>query len=204
MTPRIPAFDEPPPRLIDPATGAVTVRLYPYYLKRLHGEWPAGLDEAEATPPGGPFPLLPGSQPVEIVLRPGMAPSEVGPPGLIEVNTYQGDLSWWQWLAYMQTPLGWTWVCQATFTRGWLTHFSMLPHLEEGPREFSGLEQALNEELGPPHEGNTGGFRLPFPGRPRWARGHRRWIYPWGEVKLFYESREWNPMVGITWSAERL
>jgi hypothetical protein len=204
VTPRIPSFDEPPPRLFDPETGAVTLRLYPFHREERHGQWPADIDVADATIPGSEFPLRPDSQPITVTLNAGMAPSEVGPQELIAMNNAWGDLSWWQWPAYAKTPLGWIGSFHVTFTRGWLSHLSLAPEAELTSLGFEGVDQVLREELGAPHELRKSGFRPRGWGRSILIHDDRLWTFPWGEVEFGHEGHHGELQIGVRWSTERL
>ena len=92
---------EPLGRLIDPVTGNVLLRLVPLHLERLHGPYPPGtLDGGSARANGLPFPFLPNAEPIDIVLRGGISPSEIGTAGGFEPNSSLGTTSWWGWDSY--------------------------------------------------------------------------------------------------------
>jgi hypothetical protein len=67
------------PRLVDPGSGSVNLRLVPHYLSRLHqpelrGDYvPCDGDASSLYQ----FPLLKGASPVDVTLRGGMTPSQV-------------------------------------------------------------------------------------------------------------------------------
>lgn len=204
MTPRIPSFDEPPPRLFDPEAGTVTLRLYPFQHERLHGPWPAELDEAMARVPGAEFPLRPDSQSFNVTLTRGLTPSDIGPQDLVAMSSAWADTSWWRWYAYAKTSLGWMGCVTPTFIRGRLFYLNLNPEVEPGPEEFERLERILSEELGPPHELRKSGFRPTWVGLSSFVHEDRLWTFSWGQVEFGYEAHHGELQVGVRWSAERL
>jgi hypothetical protein len=186
----IPSIDDLPPRLIDRETGVVAFRLFPYYLRRLHGDWLGEVGEAEATPSGLPFPLLPGSTPIELSLRGGMTPAQVGSRDLFEPNSKLGKAAWWQWHAYAKTSVGWDPFPTPFFTSNRLTQLQFNPRVSDGLSGFEAVLQVLTSELGVPHERNEGTAKPPY----------RGWKFSWGTAYLHFEPRDWTLQVTIDWS----
>lgn len=198
----IPPNDEPSPCLIDAEQGTATLRLYPFHLKRLHGPWPSEVSPSEATPLGLHFPLLPNSSPVDVHLKGGQTPEEVGPSDLIEPNSELKDLSWWRWHGYARTPLGWVSFPTPFFRSGRLEQITLTLSTEESnPTGFDRAERILIEELGPPTESVSGKRFNLWPGRPAWGHHQRRWRFDWGTVSLYYEVRDWNLQIGVLWKS---
>lgn len=198
----IPPTDEVPPPLFDVKRGIVTLRLYPYHLQRLHGAWPTEVSQSAALLPGFMFPLLPGSRPVEVALRSGQTPKEVGPKDLIESKGGMKAVTWWDWHAYAKTPLGWVYFPTAFFDSGRLTELQLQPKLNSSPEGFAHLERLLAQELGPAHERSDEPPAKPWQGQPKWAHGYRAWNFPWGKVQLYYEPRDWELQVAIQWNSK--
>lgn len=198
----IPSVDDAPPRLIDGETGVVTFRLYPYHLQRLHGSWPGEVSEAQATPEGLPFPLLPGSTPVELSLRRGMTPAQVSPRDLFEPNSDLGKVAWWRWHAYAKTSVGWDPFPTPFFTSNRLTQLQINPRVPDGLSGFETVLPILTSELGRPHEQNEGTEKPPYRGAPEWHATYRGWKFPWGTVYLHFEPRDWTLQVTIEWSPQ--
>jgi hypothetical protein len=197
--------EDPPPSLIVPETGQVTLRLYPYHLERRHGPWPVGANPDEARRLGLPFPFLPGAEPVEVRLRGGLTPQEVGPASLFHRNSSLGRTVWWDWDAYARTPFGWDPFPTVFFESGRLVGLALNPRGAETAEAFTRIERTLAAEIGPAHEASeieTDGRFGPPPNRP-WLRWIRRWRFDWGEVALYHEARDWTLEVSVRWRVLR-
>jgi hypothetical protein len=184
------------PRLLDPASGTVYLRLVPHFLSRLH---PPGL-RGDFVPCGGDprspyeFPLLNGASPVDVSLRGGMTQSEVSAGLIFENAGSQWSRSWWRWIAHALTPFGWVhatpqFIRKQTPERGsehLLASLGLMPTCGGSPEEhYRVVEEWLVRELGTPrHTGD---------------RDLRRWRYEWGSVGLYYEIRDGLAEVGVLW-----
>ena len=185
------------PRLIDPSTGSVYLRLVPVYLSRLHppelrGDFvPCGRD------PRSPyeFPFLRGASPVDVDLRGGMTPAEVSAGLTFENAGSQWSRSWWRWIADALTPFGWVlhptpqFIRKQTRGRGsehLLASLGLMPSCGGSTEEnYRVAEEWLVRELGAPHL--TGDREL------------QQWRYEWGSVGLYYEIRDGFAEVFALW-----
>lgn len=182
------------PGLIDVAAGSVSLRLVPHHLSRLH---PPGL-RGEFVPCGGDprsryeFPLLRGTDPVDITLRGGMRTSEVSGGVIFESAGSQWSRSWWRWIAHALTPFGWAYPTPE-FSRkqtgqdadeNLLASLSLAPMCGGSAQEkYRAAEDWLEGELGSPQrDGDL-----------------REWRYEWGSVGLTYEPRDGAAEAVILW-----
>lgn len=185
---------ESPPRLIDPVSGSVHLRLVPLHLSRLH---PPDL-RGDFVPCNGDasspyeFPLLRGASPVDVTLRGGMRPSDVSAGVVFESVGSQWSRSWWRWIAYALAPFGWVRHPTPQFIRkridlaeeDLLTSLSLAPSCGTTVEEnFRAAEDWLVSELGSPHV----------------AGDSREWHYEWGSVVLAYEVRDGAAEAYVVW-----
>lgn len=184
------------PRLVDPTSGSIFLKLVPVFLSRLH---PPEL-RGEFVPCGGDpqspfeFPLLRGASPVDVELRGGMTPSEVSAGLPFEYAGSQWSRSWWRWIATALTPFGWVMHATPQFMhQGRGKESEPRLALLELPLDCGGSWEPndhvacewLVRELGEPHEVGE--------------RDSRRWRYEWGSVWLHHEPRDGRPEAGISW-----
>ncbi len=183
------------PRLVDPASGSVFLRLLPHHLSRLH---PAEL-RGDFVPcngdPSSPyqFPLLRGAGPVDVTLQGGMTPTDASAGVVFESAGSQWSRSWWRWIAYALTPFGWVNHPTPEFIRkhtrqhleeDLLASLSLAPSCGTSPPEnFRVAEDWLARELGLPHRSGES----------------VEWRYDWGSVGLTYEPRDGAAEVYILW-----
>ena len=193
---------EPPATLIDPVTGAVTLRLVPHHLERLHGAYPKGSTPTEdAKTLGLPFPFLPNARPIDLLLRGGMTPGQIGSRGGFEKNSSDGTTRWWRWAAYASTPFGWVdlitpffkteGIWSRLFRRDRLSVLTFQRLGRDAQASFDAMEAWLRQELGSPSEA--------APART----GKRTWTFPWGSVDLYREPRDGDAAMAVRWHRVR-
>ncbi len=168
---------ESPERLIDPQSGEVCLRLWRTHLQRMHAPELRGSYVPCGGDPDSPFtfPLLKGSQPVEVTLRGGMSLLEVSAGIEFEPATteWTGQVGW-RWIAAALTPWGWDQHPIATFNIGeirLLRALDLSPSCFAPPDAFSQADALLTHELGDPHYAQNQPMT-------------RKWWYQWGEVRL--------------------
>ncbi|HVF20808.1 MAG TPA: hypothetical protein VNA14_11270 [Mycobacteriales bacterium] len=201
MTVEIP----PPTWFVDPVTGNVQLRFAAIHLERLHGSYPDEAEWVEAVPGRRlPFPLLAGALPTDVVLTPDTTPADLSvlPFGRSSGTDFDGRY-WFALYAVARTPFGW----QAHPTM----HFRTVADrpLDESPmrvvvvnrtghssdENFDVMDAWLRQELGAPTT-SAGDNK-----RRRYNRS-RRWTFPWGRVLLYYEPRDREAEIAVSWSAD--
>jgi hypothetical protein len=191
---------ESPPWLIDKDTGEVWLRLVPFHLQRLHGDWPAEIDMTdEATRIGLPFPLLPNADLVDLKLRPGMTPNDIGPAAGFEANSSLGKSSWRRWAAYARTTFGWCAWPTPFFTDGRLTSVQFDRQGSDEGQNFRSMEEALILDLGNPNNCKSIKSRWPFKAPSAVHEQRREWEFVWGNVTLGFEPRDWMAQLSVGW-----
>jgi hypothetical protein len=193
--------DGPPsngvPRLIDPQTGIARLRVVadpPEPVRKGFWDW---LRKPQV------------DDDLDVELKGGMSPQEVGPPGLLVPNSDLHDVSWWRWRnASTQTSVGEVRWPVVFFRSHRLICLKLHPPVAAEPRGFLAVEQKLEALLGPAHEVNDGGYvdgsgpvvtEAPYH-RPPWKGWSRRWFYAWGSVSLCFEWRDWSVETIIEWT----
>ena len=185
------------PRLVDPGSGSVHLRLVPHYLSRLHppelrGDYvPCDRDASSLYE----FPLLKGASPIDVTLRGGMTPSQVSAGVIFESAGSQWSRSWWRWIAHALTPFGWVMHATPQFIRkqtrqkreeNLLASLDLMPSCGESPEErYRVAEDWLVSELGSPHHVGD--------------QDRREWRYEWGSVGLEYEPRDGDAEAYVVW-----
>jgi hypothetical protein len=182
----------PPPWFIDPATGSVLLRLVPVHLERLHGPHPDDAQWVEAVPGQRlPFPLLAGGVPTDIVLGPGTTPADVADLPFEGRSTDFDGRRWVSLSAAARTAFGW----DPHPTMHFRIHADrpveemrmdiVVVHCRgrSSDESFDVMDEWLRRELGPP--ATSAGDKK----RRRYHRA-RTWTFPWGTVRLSYESRD--------------
>jgi hypothetical protein len=169
-----------PDRLIDPVRGEVLLRLVPFYLARLAQPLPAD-ESGAARALGLPFPFLRDASPIDVTLRSGMTPADIGSAGGFEANSSLRNTSWWRWAAYARVPFGWVAFPTPFFTDGRLSHLSLQRHGTSDDDNLAVMDSWLVRELGEP------------------ASAQRTWAFTWGRVDLGFEPRDRAAEMVIAW-----
>lgn len=189
---------------MDPTDGTVLLRLVPLHIERRHGPLPPNPRwVSDVNGDSLPFPLLDGAAPVDVALSPGLTPSSLKDAGLSRSSgTEFNGRYWFYWSAYARLPIGWSTQVTAAFRVGagqsveagplWYIHL----HMSGGPpdRRFDLMDGWLRTELGPPPM--SAGDK-----KRNLAKRVRRWDFDWGDVGLYYELRDREPELQVTWGA---